>query len=123
MRCGPSGPARRSRWGRGGGAPTQGTAGGSAAEDAGRERSEHEYRVARSKEVSAASFLRSENLVAVQNGGLGQAAEAFLDGFGPGGAYALDVVEVVDGGPHDPLEAPEPSHDVLDDLLGQAGDP
>ena len=34
----------------------------------------------------------------------------------------VDVVEVVDGGPHDLLQRAEPADDAVDDRLGQAGD-
>src|SRR5687768_2975093 len=46
--------------------------------------------------------------IAVQDGGLGEPRQAFLDGPGPGLAHALHVVEVLDRGPHDLLQVVEP---------------
>src|SRR5688572_3256488 len=59
----------------------------------------------------------ARSAVAVEDAGLGQAGEALLDGPGPGVAHALDLVEVVDGGPQDLLQAGEAIDDVVNDGL------
>src|SRR5687768_31940 len=63
-----------------------------------------------------------ELYVPVEDGGLGQAGEAFLDGPGPGLADTFDVVEVLHGGPHDLLRVVEAGHDPVGHDLGEPGD-
>src|SRR5215204_3402425 len=60
--------------------------------------------------------------VPVEDARLRETREAFLDGPRPAPADARDLVEIIDRGPHDFLQAPEAAHDPIDHRLRQARD-
>jgi len=61
------------------------------------------------------SLEQVPSAVPIEDAALGQARQALLDGSSPGATYAIDVVEVVDGRPHDLVEAAEAVDDVVYD--------
>jgi MFS family permease len=63
------------------------------------------------------SLEKVPSAVPIEDAALGQARQALFDGPSPGATHALDVVEVVDGGPHDLVEAAEAVDDVVYDRI------
>jgi MFS family permease len=63
------------------------------------------------------SLEQVPSAVPIEDARLGQAGEAFFDRSSPGASHALDVVEVVDGRPHDLVEAAEAVDDVVYDRV------
>ena len=61
------------------------------------------------------SLEQVPSAVPIEDAALGQARQALLDGSSPGATYAIDIVEVVDGCPHDLVEAAEAVDDVVYD--------
>src|SRR4051812_6648001 len=72
--------------------------------------------------TSRCSRSLTQLVVALEDARLGEAREAFLDGTGARLADTLDVVEVVDRGPHDLLQVAEAVDDLLDDLVRKTRD-
>src|SRR4051794_31392656 len=70
----------------------------------------------------AAARALARSVVTLEDGGLRESRQTFLDRARSRFADTLDVVEVVDRGAHDLLEISEPVDDLVDDTVGEPRD-